>query len=151
MKLFICTAQNVIKQHIFACGKHIGYFCPAAELLRAVAATQLSITRHLEQQSAWFVKLLLWQLNGARLQLCHTTVELWALFSLLFESAIKGPPIPSGTRGYFPVATQVQWNSRRIFPWLCASNVSCVTVFRVLVGVPGDLHMSTSEAAINHV
>ena len=84
------------KTHIFACEKHMSNFCPAAELQCAVAATDLSITEHWEQQSARCDKLLLRQLNGARVRLHHATVELPVLFPLLFESAIKGPPFQVG-------------------------------------------------------
>lgn len=140
----------IIKQHIFAYGKHISYSCPAVEPQWAVAATELSITQHLEQQSAWSAKLLLRQLKGARVQLHRTTVELPALFSLLFESAIKGPPYQVGLEA---ISLSPQ-SFRRIQEWFFHGRVlpaSAMWLFSKYWQVARDPHMSSSEAAINHV
>lgn len=141
----------IIIQHIFAYGKHISYFCPAAELQSAGAATELSITQHLEQQSAWFVKLLLQRLNGARAQLHRATLELPALFSLLFESAIKGQPFQEGLEA---ISLLPQRFRKKIHGWFFHGRVLpvlAVWLFSKYWHVSRDPHMSRSEAAINHV
>lgn len=123
---------HIIKQRAFACARHRSYFCPAAELQCAVAATELSITQLLERQSARFVKLLLRQLNGARAQLHHTTVELPSLFSLLFESPIK--------ELQFHVEPEAVSLSPQRFCEIQESSVGCVTVFQELLGTWGPAH-----------
>lgn len=98
--------------YIFACGKHICYFCPATELQwAAVAATEPSITQHLEQQYACFTRLLLQQLNGALDQLCRTTAELPVLFFIVIWVSDQRTTTPSGTRGYFPITKELHRNS----------------------------------------
>ncbi len=97
----------IAKQLISACWKHLSYFCPAVKLQHAVAATELSITQHLEQQSASFAKE-----RG-----CNSTAQQWTFPHCFhcFWVSNQRVTIPSGTWGYFPVATELQKDLRIFF------------------------------------
>jgi len=127
------------------------YFCPAAELQCAVAATELSIIWLLEQQSACFVKLLPRQLNGARARLHPRNSGASSIIFIVIWVSDQRTTTPSGTWGYFPVVTEVQWNSRMIFFRGRVLPVLAGWLFSEYWQVPRDPHMSSSEAAINHV